>query len=257
VSPGMNRPVATARAEVRAVPPIQELIGVDGCQAGWVLAISDPSLQSISFTVVPSLAELISSADAEDRMIAVDVPIGLAEDARRACDVEARRLLRAPRNSSVFPPPCRSALHAPTYVDACAANELACGQRLSRQLWNILPKIREVDEVITPTRQYWVREAHPEVCFATLAATGRGLIHAKKTAEGEAERLALLHRYVPPIDPGAIRLQLGRARVARDDIVDAVVCLVTAYRVLQGLATVLPNGDVPVDARGLRMEMVA
>jgi predicted RNase H-like nuclease len=136
-------------------------------------------------------------------------------------------------------------------------NAAACGQRLSRQLWNILPKIREVDAAITPARQRWVREAHPEVCFATLAGTGRGLVHQKKTAEGEAERLALLARYLPPFNPGMVRLALGRAQVSRDDIVDAAVCLVTAHRVFTGSAIVLPVGEVPVDACGLRMEMVA
>src|SRR4051812_48385943 len=107
--------------EVEGVP-VQELIGIDGCPAGWVLATGDPELRSIRFSILPTVTELIASCDDAKRLIVIDVPIGLAADAPRACDVEARRLLRAPRNSSVFPPPCRPALHAPTYLDACAAN---------------------------------------------------------------------------------------------------------------------------------------
>src|SRR5437762_2517369 len=106
--------------EVECVPGY-ELIGIDGCPAGWVLATSDPELRSIEFSILSTVTELIASADDGERTVAIDMPMGLAEHTIRTCDVEARRLLRAPRNSSVFPPPCRPALHAPTYLEACAA----------------------------------------------------------------------------------------------------------------------------------------
>jgi predicted RNase H-like nuclease len=45
--------------------------------------------------------------------------------------------------------------------------------------------------------------------------------------------------------------------VARDDVVDAAACLVAAYRIARGLALTLPAGEPQIDARGLRMEIVA
>ena len=169
----------------------------------------------------------------------------------------ARGLLRAPRNSSVFPTPCRPVLAAQTYEEACAISQQVSGKRVARQLFGILPKIRSVDALMTRATQEWVREAHPEVTFAVLAGTGRGLEHSKKEAAGEAERLALLRPFLGPIDVTAVRAAFGRGKVARDDIVDALACLATAHRIHRGAAQVLPEGPVPLDARGLRMEIVA
>src|SRR5213079_2258100 len=168
----------------------------------------------------------------------------------------ARRFLGAPRASSVFPSPSRATLAARSYGDACARNRSATGRRVSRQLWGILPKIAEADRLVTPALQARVREAHPEVIFAVLAGRGRGLEHSKKTLAGEAERLAVLRRFVPRFDPGRVRRALGARAVARDDIVDAVALLVTAGRIHAGTARVLPPAPER-DRRGLRMEIVA
>ncbi len=43
----------------------------------------------------------------------------------------------------------------------------------------------------------------------------------------------------------------------RDDVADAVACLVAASRIRGGEAWVLPEGAIACDARGLRMEIVA
>src|SRR4029077_5268811 len=101
-------------------------------------------------------------------VVAVDVPIGLTESGPRECDVEARRVLGAPRASSVFPAPVRACLSATTYAQACEAHHRADGRRMSRQAFGILNKIREVNEMLMrDTRlQSRVREVHPEVCFA-------------------------------------------------------------------------------------------
>ncbi|HEY7064322.1 MAG TPA: DUF429 domain-containing protein [Chloroflexota bacterium] len=231
------------------------LIGVDGCKAGWLTATLDGS-GALAFAIERSFADLLATAG-DDALVVIDVPIGLTEREPRACDVAARAYLRAPRNSSVFPAPRRALLSAITYAEACRLSREACDRAVSRQLFGILPKIREVDALMTPARQERVREAHPEVSFAALAGTGAGLVHAKKTAAGEAERLALLGRLLPSFDPGAERLRLGCGNVARDDIVDAVACLATACRINRGEALVLPPGPVPRDARGLRMEIIA
>lgn len=66
----------------------------------------------------------------------------------------------------------------------------------------------------------------------------------------------LLSRFLPPFQIGDLRATVG-AGADRDDIVDALACLVTAHRIAGGTATTLPHGRVPTDSRGLRMEMLA
>ena len=234
-----------------------ELIGVDGCRGGWLVAAGDASLAALRFTFVVDLAPLVALAGAGEALIAIDMPIGLSDDGSRACDLAARRLLGRPRASSVFPAPSRAALGATTYRRACALSRRTLGVALSRETFNIVPKIRQVDALMTPALQEFVREVHPEVVFALLAGRGRGLRHAKRTADGERERRRLLRRFAPAFDPEAVRRRLGPARVARDDVVDAVACLVAASRIRRGQARVLPEGAVARDALGLRMEIVA
>ena len=233
-----------------------QLFGVDGCRGGWVIAGSDASLSRLTFTLVDDLADLFGRADAGDVRIAIDIPIGLSDDGPRACDLAARRLLGRPRASSVFPAPCRSALTATTYRRACAASRRALGVALSIECFNIVPKIREVDALMTPARQACVREVHPELVFALLEGTG-GLVAPKRTPDGERLRRRLLARVAPRFDVAAARRRLGPSRVARDDIIDAVACLVAAGRIHRGEARVLPGPEVPRDARGLRMEIIA
>jgi predicted RNase H-like nuclease len=199
------------------------LAGVDGCREGWVVA-SDAGAE-----VLPTFAHI--QARGFD-LVLIDVPIGLLEDAARRCDVEARSLIGA-RRSSVFPAPSRSLLRATQYAGQC-----------SRQLWNILYKIREVDAGIAPELQERVREAHPEVSFALL--NGKPLHFPKRRPEGEEERRRLLRPLFGelPSLPGA----------ARDDVLDAYVLLWSARRLARGDARVLGSGER--DARGLRCEIV-
>ena len=234
-----------------------KLIGVDGCRGGWIVAASDGALGGITFAVVDDLAPLIAGAERESGLIAIDMPIGLCDEGPRACDLAARRWLGRPRASSVFPAPCRAALGATTYRRACRLSRRTLGVALTIECFNILPKIRHVDSVITPERQALVREVHPELVLAILSGRGRGLVEPKRTAAGERLRLRLLRRMAPRFDPGKVRSSLGLSRVARDDVIDAVACLVAARRIAQGKAIVLPDGAIERDARGLRMEIVA
>jgi predicted RNase H-like nuclease len=136
---------------------------------------------------------------------------------------------------------------------ACQLSRAASGKSLSRQAHGILIKIREVDELIDPNLQRKVREGHPEVTFACLA--GRVIQSSKKTPEGEHERLELLRVCGLMLDVKEVRLRLSRG-VARDDIVDAAACLVTAHAWFQDKLKVFPEAPF-LDARGVRMEIVA
>src|SRR5689334_18245132 len=122
--------------------------GVDGCRAGWVLFRVD--IRSLStYVKVVDLETLLTNRTEDLLCIGIDIPIGLI-DGPRACNQAARRLLGAKRGCSVFPAPCRAALQASTYAEACHANFAQAGRRISRQAWGIAPKIKQVDDVMMP-----------------------------------------------------------------------------------------------------------
>ncbi len=135
--------------------------GIDGCRAGWVLVTVPVTLDAatvsgelpsfdpgtVGVRLVRRLEELGEDLDSGRlAAAAIDIPVGLPSCGPRAADVEARRLLGS-RRSSVFPAPARCVLGARTYEEACARSRAACGKAISRQLFNILPKIEEVDAV--------------------------------------------------------------------------------------------------------------
>jgi predicted RNase H-like nuclease len=132
------------------------------------------------------------------------------------------------------------------------------GYGMSRQAFGILPKIRELDDLITPAHQTIVYEAHPELAFMQL--TGAPMQHNKKTAAGRAERLEALRRDAVPCYaalPAALQRALHtypRTRVAYDDLLDACVLLKTSYRLATAQAQRLP-ATPGLDAKGLRMEI--
>ena len=226
--------------------PGRAVAGIDGCRAGWVMVRRDAAGRFDAPLVVASLDDLPATD-----MTVIDIPIGLPESGRRACDLAARAML-GPRRNSVFTGGRRPLLAMASYEAANAWGKRD-GEGLTRQMWNILPKIREVDDWITPARSRTFREGHPELAFA--GAAGRPMAHYKKTPEGEAERLDALADF---IDPATILEWLGKARgsgAARDDIVDALALCRSAARVLLGCHGQLPE-DPPRDARGLPMEMV-
>src|SRR5690606_30495262 len=102
------------------------------------------------------------------------------------------------RRSSVFSAPTRGALEAfragAEYRTICERNrgEKPDDRGISRQTFAILPKIDEMDRVLTSELQRRVVEVHPELCFAE--ANGRPMQHSKKRTAGRVERATLLAR---------------------------------------------------------------
>src|SRR5437867_11270442 len=66
------------------------LHGVDGCNGGWVVAESDANVGDVSFRFMPSVGPLFRRAGPE-RVIAIDIPIGLPKSEPRVCDTAARQ----------------------------------------------------------------------------------------------------------------------------------------------------------------------
>ena len=254
VSPSYVSPVS-CRFRFPTAPPYW-LAGVDGCPAGWIAALArldaNHRLGRLRFVLCPHFEAVLNLSPAP-QIIAIDVPIGLLDTPQpggRDCDQLARRLLRR-RSSSVFSPPSRAVLQATHYDDVR-------GHGMSRQAFGILPKIREVDRLITPAHQHTVYEAHPELAFMHLA--GAPMQSNKKTAAGREERLQALRRAAHPRYAawssawrGALRTY-RRVQVAPDDLLDACALLQTSYRLATAQAQRLPATPV-LDAKGLRMEI--
>lgn len=256
--------------------------GVDGCRAGWVcvLAEADGGPPRAAF-VLPAIAPLLARDDLA--MIAIDMPIGIPDIATgggRACDAALRRVLGA-RQSSVFAVPARAAIaeedHARASAVAFARSVPA--RKVSRQCFNLFPKIRELDAAMSPALQNRVVECHPEGAFWAMNGS-RPLGEPKKVksvpyAPGLALRRALLAGAGMPAESAlGIAADIGSglapdiavdvaagARVppgARlDDVLDACACAWTARRVLAGQALCFPSGPSHQDGRGLRMEIMA
>ena len=229
--------------------------GIDGCRAGWVVVLAHPltrHAQAHQMTVCTRFEEVLALLP-PSTVSAVDIPIGLLTERQpggRDCDRCARRLLGR-RASSVFTPPTRPLLNATHYAQVR-------GHGLSIQAFNILPKIREVDRVMSPVLQQRVYEAHPELAFQALA--GCPVQDRKKTVAGREERLHVLENIPSPLFHG-IRTAFGnilraykRTDVAPDDILDAYVLVWTALRIWRAQAQRVPRSP-PHDARGLRMEI--
>jgi predicted RNase H-like nuclease len=184
--------------------------------------------------------------------VAIDMPIGLLEHPQaggRQCDREARLILGRPRASSVFSPPLRGQLRARVYGGHHTRG-------LSRQSFGILPKIREVDDVLCQRTLGLVREAHPELAFGLAA--GKPMRFNKKTEQGRRERKAALRKLPMPWAPILWQvLACGetcyrRGKVGRDDLIDAAILSWTATRIVTGQARSFPAVP-PVDGRGRPM----
>jgi len=240
-----------------AMAKARTFIGIDGCRAGWFCVVLDEG-GNVSCCLAPdgrSLAELAEAAAS----VLIDIPIGLPDSgsAGRQCDREARQMLGRARSASVFPAPARHTLAATSYRDAFELNRRATGRGLSRQAWNIVPKIREIDILLqdSPVLRGVLRECHPEICYRALNGK-QAMQYNKKTQEGRQERLGVLEHYLPQCHVLFEQACAGfpRRQVARDDIIDAMVCAVTARH---GYGRYLTAPARPArEGQGLAMEIV-
>ncbi len=221
-----------------------------------------PAGDEARLSVVPRFADVTEHALAPG-IVAVDVPIGLPErtgHGGRGAERTVRPLL-GERQSSVFSVPSRAAIYAAGYGEACRV-ALATSdppRKISKQLYMIAPKIREVDALARGPPDLAARlfECHPELAFWRLN-NNQPLFEPKKVKgrpyePGLALRRRLLQRAglsagvtdaVPP--PGC----------GPDDVLDALACAIIARRLHQGVAEPFPSPP-PRDAFGLTMAIWA
>ena len=223
-----------------------QVAGVDGCRGGWIVVTAPVEEGTSTVERVVRLDELFERVrGGEFRAVGIDMPIGLPVHTRRASDAALRVHLGA-RRSSVFPTPPRVVLGAADYRDALVRARDATGVGLSKQAWNLVDKIREIDALMTPDLQPLVSEAHPESSFAELA--GAPLVTRKNTSEGRDQRTQLLR----PSFPDIVDRLHGHGPFAVD-VLDAFAAAWTARRMAVGRARWF--GDDERDERGLRMNV--
>ncbi len=248
--------------------------GVDGCPGGWLavfVPVEGPGPAPGSVTAHPEAARValfsrfadILQCGEAPAVIAVDIPIGLPERATaggRACDVAARTVLGG-RQSAVFAIPSRAAVMCTDYRDACAAALASSDppRKVSKQAFNLFPKIREVDALVSPARADVIVECHPEVAFWALngcrALETPKKVKSRPNPDGLAQRRQLLQSAGFGAD--FVAGHPFRARDAGpDDLVDACAIAWSAVRLLRGEAVTFPQASqVAFDARGLPMRI--
>lgn len=253
-------PVHALTADGRDDVP-RYVAGVDGCRAGWVVVYRDVTgSRPPHVAQVAAFSEILETPEAPE-IIAVDMPVGLPEQAGkggRAAEQAVRPHL-GDRKSSVFSVPARPAVMCTDYREACAV-ALAHSdppRKVSRQSFALFPKIREIDELMTPELETRVYEVHPELGFWALngnqAMSLPKKVKSKAHGPGLDQRRALLANHGFPRPFFEAELPSG---VGPDDLVDAAVAAVTAERILNGQAEPFPAAP-PRDAKGLRIAIWA
>ena len=221
------------------------LAGADGCRTGWVVAFVRPSGDDVRVRIEPRFADILAAPE-RPAIVAVDMPIGLparAGPGGRGPENAVRPLL-GQRQYAVFSVPSRRAIYADGYREACriALETSDPPRKVSKQLFMIAPKIREIDAVLRADAGAAARvfEVHPEVAFWRLNG-GRALDEPKKVkgtpyAPGLALRRGLL---VGAGIPAAAHTVPPRGAAA-DDLLDALACATIARRLHAGLAQPFP-----------------
>lgn len=222
-----------------------QVMGIDGCRAGWVATIRPLAGGAARRIVASDLKSLFEEPDLA--AIAIDMPIGLPDrigPEGRGPEKALRPSLGA-RQSSVFSVPARSCVYAPDYA-AANRESLATSEpprKVSKQSFYLFPKIRALD-LLLRDRPEWiglVHECHPEGAF--MAMNGMKPLREPKKLKGQvhpagiAERVALLVE-VAGFDRAF--LQERPAGTGLDDCLDACACAWSAARIAQGEALAFP-----------------
>ncbi|TVQ03545.1 MAG: DUF429 domain-containing protein [Balneolaceae bacterium] len=225
--------------------------GIDGCKAGWIAVTFDDG--NPFYKILRTDDELAAILESFDRIF-IDMPIGLEDEVyTRECDELLRKKLGADYASSVFSPPIRPALHAPSYVEANMQSYEYTEKKLTLQAWNITPKIRILDQFLTENDhlQEILLESHPELIFMNL--NGGKIFQKKNTKKGLRHRLDLItnHEEIAAEFFRVIKEDYRRNEVEEDDIVDAMALALAAKQSANKGVKSLPQNP-PKDSMGLK-----
>jgi len=220
-------------------------VGVDGWRGDPVaVALDVDTRRVVDAQCHEQFASVVTAWP--DAVIGVDMPIGYATGTqRRACDVAARAFVVGRRSSVFFVPP-EAVLAASTYDEANRRARALGVPGISRQLWALRSKIREVADVVAALGDVGrprIHEVFPEASFCAMA--GAPLSASKRTWAGHEQRRALLAEQGIHVEAGTVTLP----GPAPDDVLDAAACAWSATRIARGEAVSLPGGAADDEPR--------
>ena len=223
------------------------VIGIDGCRAGWITT-KILNNQSISFQIIENLNDdYLKQSNLSH--IGIDIPLELSHTGKRLAEVEARGLLKK-RACTIFSPPTLNALSTKNYIDACEVNFKECGKRISKQSWNLFPKIIETHKFLenNSISKLEVFEVHPELSF--MAMNDMNLVQAsKKTDIGREIRIKLIQKFFPKFSFESVRNEYKKNQALDDDILDSVSVLWSTQRIVDNIANFVPKDPKRIDMR--------
>jgi predicted RNase H-like nuclease len=122
----------------------------------------------------------------------------------------------------------------------------AWGKAPSRQAWNLVPAIRQLDDALGPLPDERVHEVHPELAFRRLDPR---VADPKVSARGLVQRLTAL-RAVMDVEEALLD---APRRLPAVDCLDACAAAWSARRIAEGTAETV--GDTALDGRGRPMRI--
>lgn len=197
--------------------------GIGKCKAGWLCISFDDD--GNGYNVFHAKEELKKAFETYDRIF-INVPVGLEEEAlERECDILLKKELGTDYSDEVIIPPIRPALEAPSYAEGNIINYEYNGEKLRLETWNLMPKIRVVDELLREQVLFKERvlESHSEFLFQLL--NGGKIFQKKNLKKGIRHRVEL----IAPKEARAedfyreIKEEYRRDEVSEEELVDTLV----------------------------------
>jgi len=230
---------------------MKKIAGIDGSKGGWVCVSGyENNFKELKFEKLKEFDDIKSK---DFNLVLVDIPIGLDIDLKkggRIVDKLARKELLT-NKSSIFNAPSRLVLEAKNYEEANKINKNK-GMGLSKQSWNLVKKIKEVDDFIRNSNKTIIFESHPEIIFQVMKRDK--VSTKKKNDEGIIERRNLLEKN------GFNKVFLERNLSAKDsfykkdDFIDACSLFWSANRAIAKTEVKIPN-DIVLDSEGIIMQI--
>ena len=229
---------------------MENILGIDGSKNGWVGVKQNLKHEGSSKVLFSN--KLIDFISLDIELIIIDMPIGLDKNIQqggRLVDKEARKKLLK-RKSSIFNAPIRDVLKAKSYNEANSISK-SKGLGISKQSWNLVPKINELDQIMQIKIRPQIYESHPELCFQIM--NDGVLKFSKKEKMGIKERKNILIKN--GLDREFLDNSLKKNKNFQpDDFLDACALSWTAMRIINKQNLNLPE-DPERDELGIIMQM--
>ena len=164
-----------------------DVIFLDGCPNGWVVCIQKNTDFNVGFIRSLSELQLISP-----KVCFIDMPVRLPaqiDKYPRVEDCQAKQFLGR-YHSSIFYAPMKNWLNLP-FHEVNKICENSNKPKLSKQSFNLFPKINQLQLAMNKLTETRFHEIHPELLVHYYL---RATKLSKKDIKGQQQRCELIHR---------------------------------------------------------------